>query len=101
MSIIRSPEYLAKQRAAQLGKHHKRGWKLSVETKLKMSLAQKGKFVSESTRRKISNSKKGQLAGIPKSPEARLKNSLAHQGPRAYQWKGGVKIESTSISRIY
>lgn len=59
-------------------KHYLYGKKLSEETKLKMSNARKGRIVSHETRQKIGNANRGRVL----STDARLKMSLAHKGKR-------------------
>ena len=61
----------------------------SDETKLKMSIAQKGRFVSEESKLKMSNSRKGTRLGIENtfynkkhSKESRLKMSNSRKGIR-------------------
>lgn len=68
-----------------------KGRKASNETRLKLSLARKGKVSSmkgkthsEKTKRKI------RLSTLKaQTPEVRLKKSLAHRGSKSHNWKGG------------
>ena len=90
-----------------LGKH----WKLSEETKRKISKALKGKNVSEKTRQKMSKAqnrsrfKKGHIGwhkgtkGLFHHSEiARKKMSEAQKGEKNHNWKGGISFEPYPIS---
>ena len=57
-------------------KHYLYGKQLSEETKLKMSNARKGRIVSHETRQKTGNANRGRVL----SADARLKISLARKG---------------------
>jgi len=66
-----------------IGGDGKFGWKATPETKEKMSLSQKGKVVSEETRRKISETKKGcfgPFTGKTHTEETKEKLKNAHKG---------------------
>jgi hypothetical protein len=60
------------------------------EQKKRQSLAIKGKHHSEETKKKMSliRLQKKKELGYLISPEAREKLSLAHEGEKAYNWKG-------------
>lgn len=80
-------------RNARLGKKFKGGWKLSQvsqESKIKMSLASKGKPKSA---KHIKNMKKA-LKGIKKpkwSKERKIESSINRKGEKCYWlWKGGI-----------
>jgi 5-methylcytosine-specific restriction endonuclease McrA len=68
-----------------------RGRKASTETRLKQSLARKGKVSSMKGKTHTEETKKRIRLSTLKAqtPEVRLKKSLAHRGPKAYNWKGG------------
>lgn len=53
-----------------------------------------GKKRSEETKRKISKSERGKFV----SEETRLKMSLARQGDKSPSWKGGIKVNNGYIS---
>jgi hypothetical protein len=67
-----------------------KGKLLSPEHKQKMSLAKKGKHHTLETKLKMSLSHKGKLKGIPKSEEHKLKMSLAQKGEKGSNWQGGI-----------
>ena len=58
--------------------HHRGGWRLSNETKKKISLSQKGKIKSEEHRRKLSLAHKGKHL----SPEHKKKISMIRKGTK-------------------
>lgn len=68
-------------------KNHPRfGVPVSLETRRKIGLGNKGKKHSEEHRRKIGL----KLKGKPLSLETRRKISEAHKGEKAYWWRGGL-----------
>lgn len=56
------------------------GRKHTEEEKQKISLANKGKLVSQETREKISSANKGKRKGIPNTPEQKAKISISKMG---------------------
>jgi len=91
----RTEEHIRKLR----GRH----WKLSEETKKKLSIAFKGKKrppFSEEHRRKLSEAKKGGKCywyGKHRSEEIKKKMSEAEMGEKNHNWQGGISSESTRI----
>ena len=95
------------------GDGQSKGWIPSTEWRRKRSEAQKrsgvhpvvldalkrqwalqtGRPMSEETKRRISEAKKGQRKGIPKSPETRAKMSAASRGkPKPAEWRANMSI---------
>ena len=79
----RTEEHKRKISESGKGRH----WKLSEETKKKMSEAKKN--ISENTRRKMRENHKGTL-GKHFSEETKRKMSKAHSGINSCRWKGGI-----------
>jgi len=95
-----SPESRAKMSVAQKGRT---GHPMSPEARAKIAVAKRGCVVSEETRKRISDSKKGTpcseaakeatrrlRTGEHKSLETRMKMSAWQRGSHNCQWKGGV-----------
>lgn len=77
------------------------GGNLGEEVNKKKSESLRGHLVSEQTRRKISESNKGQVAwnkGIPRTEEERKKMSEAHKGKTS--WNKGKKMSNEQKKKI-
>jgi len=85
-----SNETRLKMSLARKGRKFTGGWKLSNETRLKQSIASKGKPKSPEHIKNLSNV----LNGKPKkkwSEESKLQLSLSRSGEKCYWlWKGGI-----------
>ena len=71
----------------------KAGVPLSAKRKLQISKQMKGRVWSAESRLKLSLAQKGLVKnrhGYKHSDETKLKISLAHRGKKAYNWKGGI-----------
>lgn len=72
-----------------------KGKKTSQGIKRKLSVAHMGKKHSKETRRKISDSNKGQIPwnrGMPLPKETRVKMGVAHIGKNNPNWQGGISF---------
>jgi hypothetical protein len=77
-----------------------KGKSLSEETKRKMSLVRKGKPRSEEWKRNISNALKGEKSpmwGTHRSEEIRRKISNSTKGEKSWCWKGGITEENHKV----
>ena len=83
------------------------GWKLSDETKLKMSLSKKGKKpyeITDAIRKRMSESKKGIIAGmLGKHHSLKTKKllSISHSGSKSHLWKGGTSKLTNLIRNCF
>lgn len=105
--LKRSSETRAKMSVAQSGENNPQfGKTLSIETRIKMSLAAIGKKKSAETRANMSKAQKGHpvseaqrkhhseiMRGRKASLETRIKMSDARRGEKCYLWQGGISFE--------
>ena len=98
-----SGTHVSKRSEALKGRPTRRkGYSHSLETKQKISKANKGKVVSQETRIKISDSKKGiesKLKGIPRSLQTRKKISEAQLGKSRKPLSEETKEKISNASR--
>lgn len=78
------------------------GWKLSEETKRRISLFQKGRKHSDETKKKMSESAKKSgtgkwMTGRKLSEETKEKIRKSESGKNHYNWKGGITPEKKRI----
>ena len=69
------------------------GWKHTDETKLKMSISNKGKKRSKETKEKLSKAHIGLTSGMlgkHHSDKTRKRLSITHRGRLSYKWQGGI-----------
>lgn len=76
--------------AAKIGNTNARGFKHTVETRLKVSLATKGKKKSLETRRKMSLAQMGNTKSLGK-----------RVGSKHHNWKGGITPLNKKIRRSF
>ena len=98
-----TPETRQKIREAHLGKHYSPATEFTSE---RASATNKGRVMSDETKRKLSESKKGQPAwnkgktGFHHSKATKLKISQSTKGAGGNNWKGGItpanKLDRTS-----
>ena len=82
---------------------------MSEETKLKISLANKGRIVSQEIKEKIRNAEKGKhnspntefKKGYKMSKETKRKMSKARKGNKSHFWKGGITPLARQIRHCY
>ena len=88
----KSSEEIANISSRMMGNKYLLGYKPSIETREKISVAMKGhktKPMSEEHKAKLLATRKG----CHMSTESRRKNSIAHLGEKHYNWKGGISFE--------
>jgi len=85
---------------------YKNSWKKGIprteEAKRKISEGHKGIRPTNATRLKMSLAKKGKvspLRGTKQTESAKLKNSIAHRGEKSSGWRGGLTSLIRSIRR--
>jgi len=81
----------------RIGKYRawNKGKETSQDVKQKLSVAHMGKKHSKETRKKISNSNKGQIPwnkGMPLPKETRMRMSKSHTGEKNPNWQGGISF---------